>query len=362
MKQQSELQTVIELLARWISKVRLNNALTFYDINKISEDFACKIINLIYNYELVNLNSEVSNYPGIDLGDKTKCMIAVQVTSRVDGAKVRDTLKIFVNKKYDEVFTSGIKFFIINQDEVKFGKLNPKKIYSKFNKKQDVITDKDLIRKIKQFYNTDPNKFDSIKQLLKSEFGELGNSSGPSISEPKPVPATYLCVYGQESSCFPSGRGMMPIKFIPIQVPGKAPSLMAPMNLFVWKHPKGWKLYTIVCENRKEVIDSNIKIDIYLPMGSSIRSVEISNTDRMLILNGGQKTSSFVSLHIPQLLPDERQECRILIKGTEIREIKAWSEKMGFFEEIFIYDMVFEPPEKLNVIPEKVKKNMFEVG
>ncbi len=362
MKQQTELQIVIELLALWISKVRLNNALTFYDINKISEDFACKLINIIYNYELVNLNSEVSNYPGIDLGDKTKCMVAVQVTSRIDGEKIRSTLKTFVNKKYSEVFTNGLKFFIINQDDVKFGKLNPKKIYGAFNKRQDVITDKDIIRKIQEIYNTDPEKFESIKQLFKSEFGETANSSKPSPSEPTVAPATYLFIFGQENSFFPTERSRTPIKLVPINIPDKAPSIMAPMNLFVWKHPKGWKLYTIVCENRTAVIDSNIKIDISLPMGSSIRSVEISNKDRMSILNGGKKTSSFVSLHIPQLLPDERQECRILIKGTEIREIKAWSEKMGSFEDFYIYDMVFNPTEKLNVIPEKVRKNMFEVG
>ena len=91
MHQQSELQTIIELMSRWFSQVRLNTALTFYDINKISEDFGCKLLNLVFNHELVNLNSEHVNFPGIDLGDKTKDMVAYQVTSRIDGEKIRDT-------------------------------------------------------------------------------------------------------------------------------------------------------------------------------------------------------------------------------------------------------------------------------
>lgn len=193
MKQQSELQTIIELMSRWLSQVRLNTALTYYDINKISEDFVCKLLNLIFNYELVNLNSEQVNFPGIDLGDKTKDMVAFQVTSRTDGEKIRKTLKMFVKRKYDKIFVNGIKFFILNQDTVKLGYQNPKNIYYKFNKQKDILTDKDIIQEIQEIYNKNPDQFNAIKQLLALEFGDVTNvvNSEASTSQSKLEPDIF---------------------------------------------------------------------------------------------------------------------------------------------------------------------------
>ncbi len=95
----------------------------------------------------------------------------------------------------------------------------------------------------------------------------------------------------------------MKISLKPIQASKDLHYVQVPTNLFEWKYPPGFKLFTIYCENRKEVIDSNIKIDIHFSMGTRIQSVDISNENRMQILNGGKKTSSFISLHVPQLLP-----------------------------------------------------------
>ena len=361
MKKQSEIHTVIELMGRWLSQVRLSSALTFYDINKISEDFSCKLLNEIYTYELINLNSEKANFPGIDLGDKTKALIAFQITSRIDGEKIRNTLRTFVNNKYDKIFTNGIRFLILNQESVKFGKQNPKKIYGPF-KKNHVITDKDIIKEIDNIYNNNPAKFTSIKRLFENEFGFITSTVSPKsvTSQSDLEPETYLFIFGQENSFFPfaDGRkmGKMKISLKPIQASRDLHDVQVPANLFEWKYPPEIKLFTIYCENRREAIDSNIKIDINFSMGTSIQSVDISNENRMLILTGGKKSSNFISIHIPQLLPGERQELRIVTKGKEIEKVKAWSEKIGSFGDIFIYDIVFDTPKEMKILPENVKK------
>ncbi|MDA3789186.1 MAG: SMEK domain-containing protein [Desulfobacula sp.] len=186
MKQQREIQHVIELISRWITQVRLSSALTFYDINKISEDFACKLLNEIYDYELVNLNIEKRNFPGIDLGDKSRSLIAFQVSSRTDGEKIRGTLRTFVEKGYDKIFTKGVRFLVLNQETIKFGKQDPKRIYSQFCKSKHVLTDKGLIRDISNIYNNNPEKFNSIKELLENEFGEKPNVETPDTVVPPP--------------------------------------------------------------------------------------------------------------------------------------------------------------------------------
>jgi len=368
MKQQNEVQHVIELLSRWLTQVRLSSALTYYDINKISEDFACKLLNAIYGYELINLNAEKQNFPGIDLGDRTKSLLAFQISSRTDGEKIRETLRTFAGKGYDRVFKNGVRFLILNQEKVKFGKQNPKKIYPPFSKSKHVLTDKDIIRDISSIYNRNPEQFSMIKQLLQEEFGEKPNIEESDSKTPQPPlsPDTYLFIFGQENSFYPFAKGRkkgrMKVSITPVQASRDLPDVQIPKNLFEWKYPPGTKMFTVYCENRRDVIDSNIKIDIHFNPGTSIRTVEITNKNRLQILNGGKPTSNFISYHIPQLLPGERQELRIITKGKGIEKAKGWSEKMGSFGDIFIYDIIFGSPEELEEIPPNVKSFMFDVG
>lgn len=86
MRNQIELNKCISYLTRWISEIRLQNAIRYYDINKISENLSAFILNELYGYNLINANSEVTNACAVDLIDREN-NIAVQVTSRVDGKK-----------------------------------------------------------------------------------------------------------------------------------------------------------------------------------------------------------------------------------------------------------------------------------
>lgn len=78
------------------------------DLNRVLEDFFKELLNLIYDANLRNLNSERSNEPGLDLGDVTsKTKIAFQITSQADAAKVNKTLKKITPTQidsYDEIY------------------------------------------------------------------------------------------------------------------------------------------------------------------------------------------------------------------------------------------------------------------
>jgi hypothetical protein len=108
-----ELNRVLSLLSWWLMTIKSHNAVGFFDITKVAEGVALKLLNEIYDYQLENLNYEKSNYPGIDLGDKTN-KIGFQVTSRKDSRKIYDNLEKFA-KGPAKIYPNGIHFLILNQ-------------------------------------------------------------------------------------------------------------------------------------------------------------------------------------------------------------------------------------------------------
>lgn len=170
MTEQDELNKVKKLLARWIAEIELDNHNKNYDINKLSEGFCEKLLNTIYNLNLKDLNRDKENHPAIDLGDK-EAKIAYQITSRIDASKIKDALEKFVSNKLDKTFTKGIRFLILNKNEVKLGRTNYNKIYQGFNKELHILTVPDLNVDIAQLYNKSKENFLKVKTLLEQEFG-----------------------------------------------------------------------------------------------------------------------------------------------------------------------------------------------
>ncbi len=151
MKQEQELYRIEELLVLWLTKIRLRNARNLYDINKVSQDLALKLLNEIYDYKLINLDREAPNHPGVDLGDK-KNQIAFQITSQIDSQKIKDSLDKFVKRGFDKVYKNGIRFLILSVVSVKHGRIDYKRIYPKFDKGRHILTDKDLMKETEKIY------------------------------------------------------------------------------------------------------------------------------------------------------------------------------------------------------------------
>ena len=78
-----------------------------YDSHKVSEQVICGLMRELYGYSgMRNLNTEQSNFPGIDLADDA-ARIAIQVTATADLAKVKHTVDTFVkhdlHHRYDHL-------------------------------------------------------------------------------------------------------------------------------------------------------------------------------------------------------------------------------------------------------------------
>ena len=59
--------------------VEVNNYCSFYDINKISENFCKDLLNMTFDLKLENVNLFRNNEKAIDLADKENG-IAIQIT------------------------------------------------------------------------------------------------------------------------------------------------------------------------------------------------------------------------------------------------------------------------------------------
>ena len=85
------------------SKVELCSSLNLLNINIHMESFMCGLLNIVYSYNLVNLNNAQANYTSIDLGDREK-RIAIQVTSNTKSTKFLHSLEGSVEIGYDKDF------------------------------------------------------------------------------------------------------------------------------------------------------------------------------------------------------------------------------------------------------------------
>lgn len=177
---EDELRKIGKHIAYWIAEIGEANAQTFYDINKVSEGIAQQLLNLVFDYQLRDLNAGKKNYPGIDLGDEGFGGTAFQVTSRNDRSKIIEDLNTFRDKDYGARFPNGLKFFIIGNERKKI-KLSIQEPH--FNPETDILYAQELRKFIQQIYYEHPKRFERIRDFLQREFPlYTGKSIHPNIT------------------------------------------------------------------------------------------------------------------------------------------------------------------------------------
>ena len=103
LNRKTDLDRITEILSYLKSQVELSNPSNFTDINIYAESFYRDFLNLIFGYELSNINIIEPNSAAIDLGDKVS-NIAVQVTSTSDLSKIKQTVAKFIGKNLHEEY------------------------------------------------------------------------------------------------------------------------------------------------------------------------------------------------------------------------------------------------------------------
>ena len=168
MSRQEDFIRVLDLISLWLTKIKSHNAAGFFDINRLAEGVAQKLLNEIYGYDLENLNYDKKHYPGIDLGDKIK-KIGIQISTRKDSRKFMDSLRKFANGP-NKTYSNGIRFLILRQEKKpQLNKKKYKQIYPDFDPDQHISTADDLLQDVRRIYDTERQRFYRIKKILEEE-------------------------------------------------------------------------------------------------------------------------------------------------------------------------------------------------
>lgn len=106
---------IIHELSIYVNDIESKAKNNLFDDNVLSEDFIKDLLNACMGWNLINLNSDNSRYPGIDLGDKER-HIGVQVTSTKTSKKISDSLDKIVSNNVDKDYNE-IYFFILGKKQ-----------------------------------------------------------------------------------------------------------------------------------------------------------------------------------------------------------------------------------------------------
>jgi hypothetical protein len=139
--------------------------------NIIAESFCGDMLNIIYGYNLVNLNLSQGNYPGIDLGDQ-QLGVSVQVTSDKTLKKMKDAVERFITHGLDSKYKT-LKVCVLGKKQSSYGKVDTKNKVQ-FDPNKDVIDFKDLIKNIKSL---NLEKLQMLSDLMDAEFKPLGTDA-----------------------------------------------------------------------------------------------------------------------------------------------------------------------------------------
>lgn len=185
-KRKEYINNIIHSLAWVQSEIQLSGFAALYDNHIVAEDFFCGFLNLLYGYNLTNVNHIVRNAPAIDLADSEN-RIAVQVTATASQEKVQSTIKKFL--KYELYADYDRLCVLFLGDMPKCEKPVETEGRFAFDKQSDLLDMKDLIQEIKKRSTQELGKLDAyLKEEMnlqlagREEEGKSGRKPGPVIA------------------------------------------------------------------------------------------------------------------------------------------------------------------------------------
>jgi hypothetical protein len=170
MKREIYFNFIVQKLAELSTSIEVLGSLNLLDKHLHSEDFYKNFINLLFSWELKNINAVQKNAPGIDLIDTTKRIIA-QVSSTATKPKIEEALA----KDLSSYKGYSFKFISISKDAEKLRTktfANPHGLV--FMPANDIFDITSLLALIK---GLDMDRLEEIFTFIKKEL----------VSEPDPI-------------------------------------------------------------------------------------------------------------------------------------------------------------------------------
>lgn len=146
MNREVYLENISKNLAILSYQVKSLNTINLYNINIVAEDFYTGLLNLIYGYNLENVNKLDKNAKAIDLVD-IENRVSVQVTSENSSTKIKETIKKFIEDKGYEKYNRLIILLLIEKKSYT-ATFDTQGKFS-FNSETDILDNLDLIQEIR---------------------------------------------------------------------------------------------------------------------------------------------------------------------------------------------------------------------
>ena len=152
-------------------RIETRGKVNLLDLNIHSETFFAELFNILYDYNLVNLNCIKQNAEGIDLID-TKNKIVIQVSATCTKEKIENSLNEGIYLFYKDY---NFKFISISKEvsnKLRITKFeNPYNLI--FNSQEDILDSTTLLRYI---LNLEIDKQKILFEFIKKELGEEINT------------------------------------------------------------------------------------------------------------------------------------------------------------------------------------------
>lgn len=140
----------------------------------------------------------------------------------------------------------------------------------------------------------------------------------------------------------PAPKGMVSSMSVTLK-PVIAPHALKPNRLAIMLRndpiPEGTCFLTCQVQNLGDAVDTNIRVTARCETAPLVLD-EVWQPQRLRLIGGGKKGSSYVDLTIPTLLPKETQAATLFAKADAEIDFRLWTELSGVSANVFFFDMV----------------------
>jgi hypothetical protein len=149
LKNEKFIKNIIDGLSWLEISTRRRGKMRLFDQNILAEDFVANLLNIIYDYNLTNLNTSKKQSIGIDLGDLNKrvCFQVTYTSLENQRKKIKDSITQFIDQKRHQQF-DYLKIMFLAPKQKKYTKDFDTKDLFKFDPSEDVLDLDDLIAKL----------------------------------------------------------------------------------------------------------------------------------------------------------------------------------------------------------------------
>lgn len=154
-----------------------------FDQHIIAESFSAKLLNIVFCYDLINLNTTNKTYAATDLGDhKNRISFQITYTSKQNHrVKIQDSLDTFIKRKMYKEF-DRLCFLFLGGKQKTYNVPFVTNDLIDFDPYRDVLNLEDIIRELP---NLNDDQLSNLVSLMETEFQ-------PQVVQSKKVITSFL--------------------------------------------------------------------------------------------------------------------------------------------------------------------------